>query len=187
MYDPFEPETLPSVPQAGLHADPPAVMAAETPALVGSPATVMSSVIADAPAFTDENLFVILTVTASAVIVKLSGAEEILGSVTDVATIVGVLFGAAGADGPGGGVYVALVLGEPIAARVPQAGEHAEPFAVSAQVTPAASLVETFRVTAGAPAAMVLIGFVMVTPNVLPFGTPLHAASTASDTITVRT
>jgi len=72
--------------------------------------------------------------------------------------------GGAGVDA--GGVYVTLRLGVPMAASDPQVGEQAVPLAVSVQVTPPPQLsfaTVTLRVTAAAPALMVVIGFVNFT------------------------
>ena len=61
-----------------------------------------------------------------------------VGSVTDVAVMVGI------ADVPvgrvAGAIYKALKLGAAPTVRIPHVGEHAEPPAVSVQVTPALEL-----------------------------------------------
>ncbi|MFZ0969498.1 MAG: hypothetical protein WAN13_14580, partial [Candidatus Acidiferrales bacterium] len=79
-----------------------------------------------APASIDVNGFVIATLIGSGGvwITNESNADDEL-VVTDVAVIVGELFGAAGTVA--GGVYVALKLGAGAAARVPHAGLHGEP------------------------------------------------------------
>jgi hypothetical protein len=76
--------------------------------------------------------------------------------VTDVAVIVGELFGAAGTVV--GGVYFALKLGAAAGARVPHAGLHGEPPAVSVQFTPAfaeSNCTLALSVTGAAPGEIV--------------------------------
>jgi hypothetical protein len=89
-------------------------------------------------------------------------ASDFDESFTDVAVMVGVSFGAAGRVA--GGVYITLVA--VLALSEPQPGEHATPPAARAQVTP--EFVESFctlafRVTAAAPAAIVVTLLAMLT------------------------
>jgi hypothetical protein len=91
-------------------------------------------------------------------------AADSAASATEVAVTVGLLLGDAGVET--GGVYEALRLGEPMAESVPQVGAHAVPLAASVHVTPefeGSFATVTLRVTAAAPALMVVIEFVNAT------------------------
>src|SRR5580658_635688 len=92
----------------------------------------------------------------------MSSKSETVVVVTEVAVIVGVLFGAAGSVS--GGVYITLNGCAELS--VPHAGLHAAPCAVSVQVTPALVVSNSTcasSVTGGAPGAMFVILFVMCT------------------------
>lgn len=156
-------EVLPlSTPHPVGHAEPFGSLRAQvTPRLAGSFCTLAWNVIAALPATTLVILFVMLTTMAGAVTVKLS-VSDFDESFTEVAVMFGALFGAAGAAA--GGVYVTLL--ELGALSVPHPGEQAFPPAVSTQVTPelvASFCTLAFKVTAAAPAAMVVILLVMLT------------------------
>ena len=150
-----------SVPHPGEQSAPPALKLHVTTPLVVSFWSAAVKLIAVAPAAMVVILLVIVTEIAGPMMLNAS-KSDFVWSFTDVAVMVGALFGVAGRLP--GAVYVTLVAVAPLIA--PHPGEQAAPPAVKVQVTPAfvaSFCTDALNVTAVAPAVIVVILFAIVT------------------------